>query len=417
VAESVTDVQPVILYFKFSSGNSGMISVTAAKKIILDHTATLPAKKLSLINAAGLVLAADVFAIADIPAFAQSSMDGYAFSYSDREQNKSLSIKGEMAAGSPETFSLQPGQATRIFTGAPLPPGADTVVMQEKTTIENGRLIIDDEKLMPGQNVRARGSEIKSGALALEKDTLLQPAAVGFLAGIGITEVEVIPAPSVSLIVTGNELQDPGQPLSHGQVYESNSFSLRTALQQAHITEVHIYKATDTLDNVSQVLKIALEQSDIVFLTGGVSVGDYDFVVNAAAQNSVEKIFHKIKQRPGKPFYFGKKGTRLVFGLPGNPASVLTCFYEFAEPALKKMMQQKSAIRILRVPLSADYTKAPGITHFLKGLYNGQTVQLLGAQESYRLQSFAIANCLVRIDEETTECKKGTLTEIHLLPV
>ena len=137
------------------------------------------------------------------------------------------------------------------------------------------------------------------------------PAAIGFLAGIGITEVLVYPNPSVSIIVTGNELQTPGQPLQQGQVYESNSYSLQAALKQLHITEVKVYKAEDTLETVRQVLNDALQQSDIVFLTGGVSVGDYDFVAAAAKENGVEKIFHKIKQKPGKPFYFGKKKTNL----------------------------------------------------------------------------------------------------------
>jgi molybdopterin molybdotransferase len=343
-------------------------------------------------------------------------MDGYAFLFSDWKKNKSLKIKGEMTAGSNESFALSPDTAVRIFTGAPLPPGADTVVMQEKIKIENNLLIIEDENLVQSTNVRAKGSEIKTGELALAKDTLLLPPAIGFLAGFVITEVLVYPHPSISIIVTGNELQEPGKTLEHGQVYESNSFSLEAALKQLHITGVKIYKAEDTLEKVEQVLKETLQQSDIVFLTGGVSVGDYDFVVKAAAQNGVEKIFHKIKQKPGKPFYFGKKENKLVFGLPGNPASVLTCFYEYVEPALKKMIKQKSAVQIMQVPLATDYKKATGLTHFLKGFYDGKTVTLLNAQESYRLRSFAIANCLIKIDEEIIECKKGEPIEIHLLP-
>lgn len=393
-----------------------MLNVAEAKKVILEHAVELPPEKLSLSQAAGMVLAEDVYALVNIPAYTQSSMDGYAFSFHDWKANKSLKIKGEMAAGSNETFSLLPENAVRIFTGAAVPPGADTVVMQEKTKIENDYLYIVDENILQGLNVRARGSEIKEGELALAKDTLLTPAAIGFLAGAGTIEILVYPYPSVSIIVTGNELQTPGQPLQHGQVYESNSFSLQAALKQLHIIEVKVWQAEDTLEKVKQVLNDALQQSDIIFLTGGVSVGDYDFVAAAAEQNGIKKVFHKIKQRPGKPFYFGKKESKLVFGLPGNPASVLTCFYEYIEPALKKIVKQKTGMQILQVPLTETFKKAAGLTHFLKGFYNGTAVTALHAQESYRLSSFANANCLIKIDEDVTVCEKGELVEIHLLP-
>lgn len=398
-------------------GDGGMISVEEAKNLISKNSVVLPPVKHSLQQAAGKVLAEDVYAAINIPAYAQSSMDGYAFSYPDWKINKSLKVKGEMAAGSSETFALSAGNAVRIFTGAAVPPGADTVVMQEKTKIENELLSIEDENIVQGSNVRLKGSEIKAGELAIEKESLLMPAAIGFLAGIGITEVLVYPFPSISIIVTGNELQTPGQPLLQGQVYESNSFSLQAALKQLHIQEVKVYKAEDELETVKRVLNEALGQSDVVFLTGGVSVGDYDFVAAAAAQNGVEKMFHKIKQKPGKPFYFGKKENKLVFGLPGNPASVLTCFYEYVEPALKKISKQKTGLQVMQASLATPFKKAAGLTHFLKGFYDGKTVTPLTAQESYRLSSFAKANCLIKINEETTICEEGELVEIHLLPL
>jgi molybdopterin molybdotransferase len=403
-----------------------MVNVTQAKKVILEHAVELTPVQLSLSRAAGMVLAKDVYAAINIPAYAQSSMDGYAFSFTDWKSNTTLKIKGVMAAGSSETEALSPGNAIRIFTGAPVPAGADTVVMQEKTTIENDSLYIEDENMKQGVNVRLKGSEIKAGDLAVAKDSLLMPAAIGFLAGIGVTEVLVYPYPTVSIIVTGNELQSPGQPLQPGQVYESNSFSLQAALKQLHFTEVKVYKAEDTLETVKQVLNEALQKSDIVFLTGGVSVGDYDFVAAAATENGIEKVFHKIKQKPGKPFYFGKKarlndavgqGSKLVFGLPGNPASVLTCFYEYIEPALKQIVKQKTGLKVLQAPLAEPFKKTAGLTHFLKGFYDGKKVTALHAQESYRLSSFANANCLIKINEEVTVCEKGEIVEIHLLPV
>ncbi|MGV3594186.1 MAG: molybdopterin molybdotransferase MoeA, partial [Sediminibacterium sp.] len=195
-----------------------MISVSEARAIIQQHIVTLSPVLRILPDALGYTIAADIFATVDIPAYPQSSMDGYAFSYTDWQQNKPLQISGEMAAGTKESISLPSKTAVRIFTGAPVPPGADTVVMQEKVIAEKGILTIQEDQLQTGANVRPKGSEIKVGELALPSGTLLTPAAIGFLAGIGVTEVMVYPSPVVTIIITGNELQTPGQPLQYGQV-------------------------------------------------------------------------------------------------------------------------------------------------------------------------------------------------------
>ena len=394
-----------------------MISVTEAKEIINNNTTTLPAVKSVLSQAEGKVLAEDVYAPVDIPAFPQSSMDGYAFSFEGWKQHKKIKIVGEVVAGTKENITLEPGHAVRIFTGAAVPTGADTVIMQEKTKTHNEELIIEDETLQAGTSVRARGSEIKAGALALEKGRTLSPAAIGFLAGIGIAEVEVYPNPSVSIIITGNELQQPGTRLEHGQVYESNSFALKAVLKQLYINDVEILYATDKPEIVTSALKKALQQRDVVLLTGGISVGDYDFVLQAATECGVEKFFHKVKQRPGKPLYFGKKNNKLVFGLPGNPSSVLTCFYQYVIPALEKLSNKKPVLKTIRAPLSNPFQKTALLTHFLKGIYDGKTVTPLNAQESYRLSSFATANCLIQVDEEITACNKGEFVTVYLLPV
>jgi molybdopterin molybdotransferase len=393
-----------------------MISVKEAKKIISENVSSLDPVNLSLQESAGLILAEDVYASMDIPAFPQSSMDGYAFSFEGWKQHKILKITGEVAAGSNETFTLAPGNAVRIFTGAAVPAGADTVIMQEKTQVENGELKIEDETLQQGNSVRLKGSEIKAGKLALGKESVLSPSAIGFLAGIGIKEIKVYPNPSISVIITGNELQQPGQTLQPGHVYESNSFALKAILQQLHIWNIQILYATDKPEIITGSLKKALEQSDVVLLTGGISVGDYDFVLQAATECGVEKLFHKIKQRPGKPLYFGKKGNKLVFGLPGNPSSVLTCFYQYVIPALVKLSKREIGLQTIKVPLAKTFQKNTGLTHFLKGFYDGKTVAPLDAQESYRLSSFAKANCLIQIDEDITSLKEGELVNVYLFP-
>lgn len=391
-----------------------MISVNEAKKIISENIIVLPAQESELQLAVGMVLAEDTYATVDIPLFPQSSMDGYAISHSGWLKHEKLMLSGEMAAGSASEMIIEPDRAVRIFTGAAVPVGADTVVMQEKTRIDYGALIIEDKALTKGTNVRNRGSEIIAGALALEKDQLLTPAAIGFLANIGIAAVRVYAKPSVTIIVTGNELQEPGKKLEFGQVFESNSFTLRAALQNINITNIRTVKATDDLKMLTDILSLALEETDVVLLTGGVSVGDYDFVLRAAAQCGVKTLFHKVKQRPGKPLYFGSRDNKIVFGLPGNPSSVLTCFYEYALPALEQMMNRKTSLKVIQAPIGKTFKKIVPLTFFLKGYFDGSTAFPMDAQESYRMSSFARSNCLIRIEEEEIEHLEGEPVEVHL---
>ncbi|MFM8994641.1 MAG: molybdopterin molybdotransferase MoeA, partial [Bacteroidota bacterium] len=399
-----------------------LISVAEAKALIGAHVLRLPSTRMLLGDALGLVLAEDVIAPLNMPGFNQSAIDGYAFSWEGFIQNGALAIVGEVAAGAAEAGPRPaPNQAVRIFTGAPVPDGFDTVVMQEKVSVSQGVLHILDEGLVQGRNVRLVGSEIAEGALAMQSGTPLTPAAIGFLASLGITQVSVIPAPTIALVVTGDELQTPGVALTFGQVYESNSQLLQAALQWLRFSQVKIHYAKDDLDSLTRTLSAAVEVSDLVLLTGGVSVGDYDFVPKAAAAAGVEAVFHKIKQKPGKPLFFGmKKGATVsedgvtaladadgapaegahakseigsanqtvVFGLPGNPASVLTCFYQYVTVALDKLSGRSVNMKPCRAQLQSDYQKPAGLTHFLKAdlhaaadEHSFSTVFLMGAQE------------------------------------
>jgi len=391
-----------------------MISVSEAKAIIAESITALSPAELPLTEAAHHVLAHDVIATIDIPAFEQSSMDGYAIRFADRDS--SLKISGEMTAGTAENLSINAGEAARIFTGAPLPNGADTVVMQEKTVIQNNQLYLQDEGLKQGSNVRNKGAEIKAGSLAIQQGSYLSPAAIGFLAGIGVTKLAVYPMPSVCIIVTGKELQTPGNVLSAGQVYESNSYSLRAALQQAGINNAKVIQADDDLDVLKTILADALINSDAVLLTGGVSVGDYDFVIEATKQCGVQQGFHKVKQRPGKPLYFGMKNAKPVFGLPGNPSSVLSCFYHYVLPALEGLSNKKNSLQKVSSSLTKNFNKLKGLTHFLKGHYENGNVTPLDAQESFRLSSFAQANCLICLEEDRADYNAGETVDVYLLP-
>jgi len=389
-----------------------MISVQEARELIARNATLLEAADMMLKDAAGCMLSEDVIAPYSIPAYPQSGMDGYALRYEDRRWP--LLLVGEIPAGSDCEFVLKPGEAARIFTGAAVPEGADTVAIQEKVIVSEGKVIIEDSALTYGANVRPVGSEIERGQKALSAGTILTPAAIGFLAGMGITAVKVHPLPRVSIIVTGNELQMPGNPLAYGQVYEANSFVLHAALKAIGVEQLALYRSEDDPLLLNDILANALESSDVVIITGGVSVGAYDFTSEVFETCGVARIFHKIRQKPGKPLLFGKKDHKLVFGLPGNPASVLTCFYQYVLPALSALSGKPLCLPVREAYISASFKKPAGLTHFLKGYCHGNTVELSGGQESYKLNSFATANCLAEIPEAITDIQAGSKITVHL---
>lgn len=394
-----------------------MHTVNEAKDLVKKNTTALSPIVQRLESSPGCVLAEDLYAGNNFPPFAQSAMDGYAFSFDDLANSQVFLVSGESAAGA--AFQKQAGskEAVRIFTGAPLPANTDTVVMQEKVRLENNTIFIEDNLLEKGSNVRPLGSEIQKGELALEKGTVLTPAALGLLASLGFKEIPVVPKPRIAIIVTGKELQEPGKPLAFGQVYESNSFTLRAALQQLGMPPSNIKMVDDNLPALQHLLAETFLKHDLVLITGGISAGDYDYVSRALDLCGVKTIFYKVKQKPGKPLYFGRKENCLVFGLPGNPSSVLTCFYEYVLNALQYLTgQAQEFIEKYELKLLKPYSKKPGMTHFLKGLIEKDGVWPLEAQESYRLVSFARADCLIVLDEDKTDFKLNDLVTVHRLP-
>ncbi|UZT99237.1 molybdopterin molybdotransferase MoeA [Chryseobacterium fluminis] len=391
-----------------------MISVQEAQEIINQNIPERKQQILPLKKAFGYTTAEDIYSRYDIPNFSQSSMDGYAIRFEDK--NLKLKIAGEMPAGSTEYFTLENGTACRIFTGAPLPDGADTVVMQEKVSVEDHEyLIIEDPDLEKGMHVRDAGSDAQEGSIAISSGNYLSAAAIGYLAGIGCTEVKVYAAPSVSLILTGNELVKPGENLDFGQVFESNSYQLESVLKQCGIETIESVLVKDDLSEVSKALHSAILKTDIVILVGGVSVGDYDYVIDATRKCGVKQRFHKIRQKPGKPFFFGTKEEKLVFGLPGNPSSALTCFYVYIAPLLSKIMMRPDITAKTSALTTSAYQKKSGLMHFLKATHLDGQVTPLHAQESYRLQSFAEANCLMILKENSEGCGKDEAVEVIIL--
>lgn len=390
-----------------------MITVTEARKIINENSLQFKKESLSLKKANGYVLADPALSVIDTPPFQQSAMDGYAFSFDDWDKKSELKVIGEIQAGTSFNQKLIPSEAVRIFTGAMLPPDTDTVVMQEKAERAESTITINDNNLLRGQNVRLQGSQARKGDVALAAGQLLTPSGISFLAGVGVNQVSVFSKPTVSIVVTGKELIQPGNILSEGKIYESNSFGLTAGLKQLNIDPVSTQTIDDNENEIIQAVRSQL-QNDFIILTGGVSVGDYDFVHSALEKCGVKKLFHRVKQKPGKPIYFGKLNNTLVFGLPGNPAAVMCCFYEYVVPAICNFTQNDKPQKI-KSQLENDFTKKPGLTFFLKGKSGENGVRILNSQESYLMNSFALADCLIELEEEKEIYKKGDWVKVLML--
>ncbi|WP_029273020.1 gephyrin-like molybdotransferase Glp [Flavobacterium sp. KJJ] len=389
-----------------------MIKVSEALAIVASSSSNMPVQKIPVHKAIGYVLAETLYSPIDMPPFRQSAMDGYAFIHSEKHQYDVVSIS---QAGDHSDIKLKENEAVRIFTGAFVPKNADTVVMQEHVMANEKSILITN---MPAQftNVRVKGEQIAKDDVVFEANTLITPAAIGFLACLGITEIEVYKKPKVAILVTGNELVKPGKKLPRGKIYESNSVMLQAALQTIGIKKTKVYKVKDNLKATKKALKNILDKYDIVLISGGISVGDYDFVKDALLDNGVEELFYKINQKPGKPMFFGSKNETLVFALPGNPASSLTNFYIYVYPAIKNRMGF-AAIHLPKLvrKLNADISNTTGKTLFLKALYDETNVTVLEGQASSMLNTFAIANSLLIVPDDIESLKEGEL--VTLMPI
>lgn len=394
-----------------------MITVNEAKAII-QNTIQPKIIGMELEDCDGLVLAHDLYTPHDLPFFDNAAMDGYAIKYADIEDFNSINLSHLIiAAGSQLPLSIEKNQAFRIFTGARIPDGADTVIEQElvEVDINNFKISVEKEKIYSGKNVRLRGSELIEGGLLLPKGSKLTPAAVGLLSASGIHRLSVFKRPVVSLIITGSELTQPGEKLQYGHIFESNSFMLKAALEKDGILDITIYRVEDNMSDIIDAINDAKETADFIILTGGVSVGDYDFVQKASLSCGFKEQFHKIKQKPGKPLLFAAANHQYLFGLPGNPGSALTCYYIYVQQALS-IFFQKALSRSISTIFNGHFSKKAGLTQFLKGKFDGNSVMDLAAHESYKLMSFAVANCLIEIEENLEELKMGDPVKIHLIP-
>lgn len=398
-----------------------MIPFEEALRLISENTYTLAATERDISDLNLEVLAEDVQAQKDIPVFSNSAMDGYALRSEDtRMAPVVLKVKGFIRAGDSSNLEVGKGEAAKIMTGAPLVNGADAVVMVEETE-EQGQKVLVKKLVKKGEHVRLQGEEIKKDQVGLKKGTLLNPASVGFLASMGRQKVRVYGKPRISILMTGNELIFPGQELKNGQIWESNSFVLTAALREVGISPIILENARDDLQDIKERIQAGLDTSDVLLITGGISMGDYDFVQEAVLGLHVKKIFWRVAVKPGKPTFFGIKGKKLIFGLPGNPASVLVTYLEYIRPALLKMMgHHRVYLREVEAILEEELKKKPARANFLRGIYREQNgrihVKTTGFQNSYMLESFAKANCLIFLEKGKDIFRSGEKVQIQILP-
>lgn len=398
-----------------------LLSLDQALRLILAGIAPLERwQRLPLKAALGRVLAQDVPASIDLPPFANSAMDGYALRAADTAEGETrLTVVGTSWAGKPYAGVVGSGQCLRIFTGAALPEGADTVVMQEDVAIEDSVIRLHGP-LKPGKNVRRAGEELRCGELALAAGKRLGPADLALLASLGIGEIAVKAKPRVAFLSTGDELRGIGSPLQPGQIYDSNRYALDGLLREAGAEALDLGVVADDPAALKTALQQAAAMADLVVTSGGVSVGEADFVTGVLAEIGQIRLW-KMAVKPGKPIAFGRIGQAWFCGLPGNPVAVLVGFRQLLRPALDKLVgtTPKPPLRF-GARCRQALKKSPGRLEFLRGQLardgEGQWwVSSLAAQGSHMLTGMSRADCLIVLPAECSGMAEGETVEVEPL--
>jgi molybdopterin molybdotransferase len=400
-----------------------MIRVEEALTHILNSISPLDLEKTDILNALGRVIGEDIYSGRNIPPKDNSAMDGYALKSDDTKGATSeapaiVETIEDIPAGHLPQKTVGPGQAARIMTGAYVPKGADTVVKVEDTDRDGNRVRIFVESPR-GDNIRYSGEDVKEGDLVISKGKITGPAEVGMLASLGRSFIKVYQKPLVAIIATGDEIADIDEEISEGKIISSNSYSLNAQVRECGAVALQTGIAKDREESLMAAFRSAL-RADVIISSGGVSVGDYDFVKDVMAQMGTNIEFWQVAQRPGKPLAFGTMEGKLVFGLPGNPVSSMITFEEYVRPALLKMMGRKEIFRrTIKATLTEDIKKKSGLKHFIRARVNKEgeifTVATTGEQGSGILKSMVLANGIIVLPEDMTSVKKGEEVAVQLI--
>jgi len=401
--------------------NTGLLSVAEAQARILQGVAPLTdSETVPVREALDRVLAGDIISPIDVPSHTNSAMDGYAVRAADLPEagEREFPVPGTSWAGRPWLAPIEPGQAVQIMTGGMMPPGADTVVMQEQVQREGNSVRIGSGHRC-GQNVRAAGEDVATGQQVFSAGRRLTAADIGVLASLGLADVKVFRRLKVAFFSTGDELRPVGEPLGPGEIHDSNRYTLYGMLKKLDVEIIDLGVVRDRPELIEQAFRDAAAAADAVITSGGVSVGEADFV-----KETLEKLgsmsFWKIAMKPGRPVTFGHINNAVFFGLPGNPVSVMVTYFQFVRPALLKMTGATTApgILTLRARATSALRKRPGRFEFQRGVLEqtapGEfSVRSAGAQGSGILRSMSEANCFILLDPDRSSVEIGEEVEVQ----
>lgn len=399
--------------------------VERARALIRQFLAPVTATERVAIRAAlGRTLAEDVISPIDVPGHDNSAMDGWALRFADlaADGETSLSRVGESFAGRPFTGEVHAGEAVRIFTGGVMPRGADTVVMQERATETPGGVRIAKGAVAKlGQNRRFAGEDLEAGGVVFSKGQALHAAEIGMLASLGIGEVSVYRRLRVAFFSTGDELVSVGTPLAEGQIYDSNRYTIHGMLTRMGFDTLDMGVVRDVPEELERAFATAAANADVVITSGGVSVGEADYV-KTLLERLGEVVFWKIAMKPGRPLAYGRIGGAHFFGLPGNPVSVMVTFYQFVREALLHLAGRRDTppLPMLKATLTAPIRKMPGRTEFQRAVVacdesGNAVVRVTGDQGSGILSSMSRANCFVVLGTDVGNVDAGASVDVQLL--
>ena len=398
------------------------IEVERALQIVLSTAHLLEGQRRAILDCVGYVLAEDVPADMDIPPFDNSAMDGYAVLASDTvgassETPVQLRVVADLPAGYAHPTVVRGGEAVRIMTGAPLPPGTDAIARSEMTIRGDGTVLVT-APAKPGQDVRYRGEDVKQGDVVLTCGTPVRPAEVGMLATLGRRDALVVRRPRVAVLTTGDELVDPWEPVAPGKIRNSNLYSISAQVKACGGEPILLGTARDTVERLEAKVRLGAE-ADMLITSGGVSVGDYDVVKPVLARMG-EILFWKVKMRPGSPVVFGEIHGKPMFGLPGNPTASIVAFEQFVRPAILHM-SGRTALRRREVEatLEENVKSRPGVTNFVRAIATERDGQWLvrraGEQGSAMLRSMVQSNALLIVPETASRLSIGDKVQVQLL--
>jgi len=388
-----------------------MISEEEARRRVLQSVGSLRERNIPLPKALDRFSTREVVARLPLPTFDNSAMDGYAVVASSSGKGARLQVIGEQPAGIDRELRISPGEAVRIFTGAPIPGGADAVVMQEDTTREGDEILVN-VGVDPGEFIRRRGCDLAEGQKILARGERIRPTTIALLASQGFADVTIGGEVNVAIVSTGDEVVVPGKELDQGQIYDSNAILLQVLVQRCGASVTSAEHCPDQRQRLIEAIQRGIK-SHILVITGGVSVGEHDLVQATLRSLGARIDVWRVAIKPGKPFLFGKAGGCAVFGLPGNPVSAFVTFLQFVRPAILKMMGANNLdLPKMTIRLAVDLATEGDRTHYVRGRIENGTCVTIGRQESHSLFGLSQSNALLPVAVGES-LKAGAIVEVH----